>query len=126
MGAWFGGETGERKQTHDPTLLSTYKKLDVAIHRAIGLRGHDFYVKDEGTHQRVCDRSKCGRCGWKGHLRQECTLEVEMCHHFQQPGYIRVNFPRLVLRIHYRCLCGKGEQNPKMLRVCIVFFTFMI
>ena len=56
---------GKRKRNHGPTRQS--EQLDVAMAR--DPRGHDVYTKDEGEHKCVCNKYKCGRYGWKAHLR---------------------------------------------------------
>ena len=54
---------GKRNQTHGPTQPTTSKQLDVSMSSVGGPRGHDVYAKDEGEHERMCDKSKCGICG---------------------------------------------------------------
>ena len=93
-------QLGKRKQTHDPTLSATAKQFDVSMFSARGPRGCDICVRGEGTHERVRNKSIYDGCRWKGHLRQEFTLAVELCHRCHHPGHIRENFPRSLVGAH--------------------------
>ena len=53
---------GKRKHTHCLTRLTTFDPLDVSLSSIRGTRGHNVYAKGEGVHERVRDKSKCGRC----------------------------------------------------------------
>lgn len=105
----------KRKKTHDPTLLATSEQFDVAMPSARSPRDHDIYDKVEGTHERVHDKSKCGRCRWNGHIFQECTMDVELCHHFHQPSHIKANCLRLVVgaaQVLLKVLLQEGGAEP--------------
>lgn len=87
-----------RKQTHDRTLLITSKKLDVSIPCVGVLRGHETLVKGGGTHDPRHYKFKYDMYGGKGHVHQDCTLEVEVCHRCYQHVHIRENCPSLSIR----------------------------
>lgn len=76
----FEMQIEKRKWTYDPTLLATSKKLNDVVLSIRDLRDHDNFFKGGGTHEPLRCKFKCGRCGWKGHVHQYCTLEVELCH----------------------------------------------
>lgn len=84
-------QLGKRRLTHDPNLLTTSKKLDAYVTSIGGQNEHNFYVKGGGTHELIPCKFKCGRCGQNGHVRQDCTLEEELCHRCHQLGHIKVN-----------------------------------
>ena len=90
-------QLGKRKQTHNPTPVASSEQFDVVMSSDGDLKGHDVCAIGGGTHRHVCNKSKCGWCGWRGHLHQECTLEVELCHHCHQPGHIKENYPHLLV-----------------------------
>lgn len=87
-----------RKQTHDRTLLITSKKLDVSIPCVGVLRGHETLVKGGGTHDPRHYKFKYDMYGGKGHVHQDCTLEVELFHCCHQTCHIKASYPCLLSR----------------------------
>lgn len=91
------------KWIHDPTISVISEEFNVANLRTGGHREHPMHIKDGGTHEPVRCKFKCGRCRQMGHVRQDLTLEVELCNCCHQPSHITANCP---------CVMAKVAHNP--------------
>lgn len=99
-----------KNRAHESTFSRMSEEFDVANLGTGGERDHVMHIKDGETHEPVCCKFGCGRCGQKGHDCQDCALEVELYHRCHQPGHITTNWP---------CLMNRVAQTPSLV-VCLV------
>ena len=124
----IGSDSQLRKRKRSSGLVRQDGQSDTVVVGVRGPQGRDSCTREKGARAGVRSKSKCGRCGWKGHKRQECTVEVELCHRCHQPGHVRVNCPVQRLgqpHCHSRVRKSEGLEDPsEQVAGMILFLLF--